>query len=216
MGEEEAEKHVCCECSKKTKKRHKIVEFLRFRRKGEVEEEVKENVEATTVEKESTKEAAGGDIVKRAEKKGSSFFWNMKRESADVSAEKTTEQATKELNGKTSLKMAEEKTEEKTSKTEEKTATSFFWNTKREPAGVSSEKSTKQRTEEELNEDTKTIDLATEVIKKLKKLLEKKKMMTMFRLAQFPVRVPGSGRQVLANPAIGREAEHLSKSALRF
>ena len=52
-------------------------------------------------------------------------------------------------------------------KTEEKAAAaaSFFWNSmKREADNLSAEKTTKQAREEELNEDTKTIDLATEVM----------------------------------------------------
>ena len=122
MGEE-VEKHVCCDC-KKTKKRHKLADFFRFKRKGEVvgeEEEVKENVEAEVgVFGEST-DAAGSNIV-RTKEKTSGFFWNMKRE-ADTSEKKI----------------------------------------KRE-ADVS-EKTTKQTTtEEELREDTKTNDLAAEVV----------------------------------------------------
>lgn len=154
MGEEETEKHVCCDC-KKTKKRHKIAGLFRLRRIEKVEEEeVKENGEVTTVEKkESTEEeaAAGRGIAKRA----STLFWKVKRGEVDVS-EKTTEQGTEEeeLSGKESLK------------TEEKTA-GFFWNIKRE-ASVA-EKAAKPASEEELNEDLKTIDMATEVIKDTKK-----------------------------------------------
>ena len=123
MGEE-AEKHVCCDC-KKAKKRHKLVDFFRFKRKGEVvgdgEGDVKENVEAEVgVFGEST-DAAGSNIVK-TEEKTSGFFWNMKKE-ADTSEKKL----------------------------------------KRE-ADVS-EKTTKQATTEEvLREDTKTNDLAAEVM----------------------------------------------------
>ena len=123
MGEE-AEKHVCCDC-KKAKKRHKLVDFFRFKRKGEVvkdeEGDLKENVEAEVrVSGEST-DAAANNIVK-TEEKTSGFFWNMKRET-DMSEKKI----------------------------------------KRE-ADVS-EKTTKQTTtEEELRDDTKTNDLAAEVM----------------------------------------------------
>ena len=112
--------------------------------------EVKENGEVPAGEKvsgEST-DAAGSDIVKTVEK-GSSFFWNTKRE--DVSSEKTTKQATEEELNDTQWRKASMKTEEKTA--------SFFWNTKKETEV--SEKTAKQ---EELNEDTKTVDLATEVL----------------------------------------------------
>ena len=111
MGEE-AEKHVCCDC-KKAKKRHKLVDFFRFKRKGEVgdeERDVKENAEAEVrVSSGESTDAAGSNIVK-AEEKTSGFFWNMKREAekklkreADVS-EKTTKQTTTEEELKDDIK----------------------------------------------------------------------------------------------------------------
>ena len=95
MGEV-LEKHVCCDC-KKTKKRHKLVDFFRFKRKGEVgedgevKEEIKETGEGKTGE---SSDAAGSNIVKTQEKT-SGFFWNMKRE-ADVSEKPTKQAATAE------------------------------------------------------------------------------------------------------------------------
>ena len=119
------EKHVCCDCKSKTKKRHKLVDFFRFRKNKKVQEEeegreeVKENGEVTTGEEVSGESgdaiaASGGNNVK----------------------------------------------------TEEKTAAgNFFWNSlKRDADSVSAEKTAKQPTEEELNEETKTTDLATEVM----------------------------------------------------
>ena len=109
------------------------------------------------------------------------------------------------------------------SKTEEKESSGgFFWNLKRE---VNTGKEGKQTSEEDLKDETKTSELATEVKIWIRNQNRGNvEQWNACRWFQFPARVPGSGRQVPRewerwqapdNPAIGQKVGHLWKSMLR-